>query len=83
MLQTDAKPKPMSCIGIGFGIICLLLPLVVAMGLAVAFSGSFNTRNSPQAAALLKSQQIESLREAQSHFAELNKKQDAKYLATE
>ena len=48
-----------------------------------AFSGLTNTRNSPQAAALLKSQQIESLREAQSHFAELNKKQDAKYLATE
>ncbi len=47
MLQTDTKSERMSCIGIGFGIICLLLPLAVAMGLAVAFSGSFNTRNSP------------------------------------
>ncbi len=82
LLQTDAKPERMGCAGIGFGIICLLLPLVVAIGLAVSNSG-FNTLNSPQAAALLKSQQMESQRESQRYFTELSRKQNAKLLAAE
>lgn len=83
LLQTDMKPERMSCAGIGLGIICLLLPLVVASGLAVVFSGLFKTLNSPQAAALLKSQQMESLRESQRQVAEFIMKQNAKQLAAE
>ncbi len=80
-LQSDAKPERMNCAGIGLWIICLLLPLVVALGLVVSISGLFNTFNSQQSSALLKSQQMESLREAQRNFAELNKTQNAKQLA--
>ena len=80
-MQSDAKREWTGYAGIGLGIVCLLLLMLLAFGMTVSISGFFNPLNSQQAAALLKIQQMESMREVHRHFAELNKKQNAKQLA--
>ena len=80
-MQTDSKPRRMSYVGIAVVTICVLLPLVMALGLAVLIFGLRNTQNSQQASAYFKMQQMENLRESQLYLAELNKKQNAKQLA--
>lgn len=66
LLQTAAKPERMDCGGIGIGILCLVLPLIVASSLAVSTADLADADDSSgSSVANISEDQVEVLTEKQ------------------